>query len=89
MKHVFENGDGEMVAADTLEQAHLYLDVYLAGEKDVAVLAELKENWLQIDDLKIIPIIDTASADLTVIEKTAIEWASQFNETTQIATTYW
>lgn len=87
MKHLYDNGEGELVVADTLEQAHLYHDVELGGHKDPDELADLKDGWFQVDDNAKVPIFDQEE-DKPIV-RTAAEWAAEHDEPTQVATTYY
>lgn len=89
MKHLYDNGDGELVVADSLEQAHLYHDVELGGEKNSKILAELRESWFQVDDEAEVPILLGEENNTDYEKKKAKEWAAEFDRPSQIATTYW
>lgn len=87
MKHLYDNGEGELVVADSLEDAHRYHDIELGGEDDPAEIAHLLEGWVQVEDDAEVPIIQ--DDEKTTETKTAKEWASEHDTVTQVATTYW
>lgn len=80
MLHVYQNFDGELVVADTAEQAGTYHDCELGGN------AEIQGDWDQVPDAAVIPIRDSESE--TTEKKPASEWAAEYDKPTQIATTY-
>ena len=81
MNHLYQNGEGEIVAADSLEQAIRYHDCELGG------MATPEDGWTQIPDDAKVPIGDPHGTGKTET-KTAKEWASEYDEPTQAATTY-
>jgi hypothetical protein len=81
MKHLFQNSDGELVAADTVEQAAHYHDCQLGGDE------EPQPGWSQVPDDKVITVHDDDDPEGTSA-KTAREWAEDCDVAEQIATTY-
>lgn len=81
MLHLFSNYEGELVAANTLDEAARYHDCELGGS------AEPEEGWSQVPDGARVPICDWDDTGETET-MTASEWAAQFDEPTQVATTY-
>lgn len=81
MKHLFQNDDGELVAADTAEQAGRYHDCELGG------YPEPVGDWRQLDDDEWVDIRDCETDAVEV--KTAAEWAAEFDQPGIAATTYW
>lgn len=79
MKHLYQNDEGEMVVADTLEQAAEYHDIILGGNTGPL------SGWTQVGDEVVVPI---GNEDGTSESRTAKEWAEGWDEPTQIATTY-
>ncbi|MEM8876024.1 MAG: hypothetical protein AAGD32_17395 [Planctomycetota bacterium] len=82
MKHLYKNNDGEVVAADSAQQATQFHDVELAGEPANA------DDWTQIPNDKVI----TAGADDGppgyTETHTAAEWAGEHLEPAIVFTTY-
>lgn len=85
MKHCFRNSDGEVVAADSAEQASRYHDVELGG-------GELDEaDWTQVPDDELIPVLikdDNPKEKDEVVRKPASEWAAMHNTPALVATSY-
>lgn len=81
MKHLFSNYEGEVVAADTLDQAARFHDCELGGAADP------EEGWSQIADTARIPFKEEEGDD-PAETKTASEWAADYNEPTLVSTTY-
>jgi hypothetical protein len=83
MKHLYENHEGETIAADTLEDAARYHDCELGGA------AEPEEGWSQVPDNASIPILDgDDDKPGETITKTARQWAEECDHVTQVLTTY-
>lgn len=81
MKHLFENSDGEIVAADTAEQASQYHDVELSG---VSLNAD---EWDQLPDGAVIPFVEEDDPK-KVIRRTNREWAEEYETPEVHSTTY-
>ena len=83
MKHVYQNDDGEQIAADTKEQAARYHDCELGGAK------ELPEDWEE--DWSVVP--DSSVLTINVLDgvpetKTAREWAAEHDSPNYVSSTY-
>lgn len=81
MRHLFQNRDGETIAADTLDQAARYHDCEL-GDWD-----EPLSGWRQLPDDEELPVYDDRSDSFTT--KSSREWAEECNQPTIVASTYW
>lgn len=81
MRHLYWNGEGETVAANSLEEAARFHDCEMAGK------AEPDNDWEQIDDDDLFTINDYDS-DGRSVTKSAGEWAAECREVTQVASTY-
>lgn len=80
MNHLYQNEEGELVAADTLEDAARHHDCELGGS------AEPDDEWSQVPDEKVVAITDGESGER--IQKTAREWAAECPSPVLVATTY-
>jgi hypothetical protein len=89
MKHLYDNGEGELVVADSLQEAHHHHDVEMGGTNNPIELVEMFSQWSQVDDDAEVPILDLEVDTTTITTKTAREWAEMYDEPTQVATTYW
>lgn len=81
MKHLFWNGEGETVAADTVEEASHYYDCELGDE------AAPTNDWKLIPDETNFTVREAGENGETLTKK-AKEWAAECSSTTVVATTY-
>jgi hypothetical protein len=79
MLHCFMNDDGEVIAADTAEQAGRYHDIELGGH------AEIQGTWRQMPDDKEWKVDDEEDGVQT---KTCSEWAAEHETPGYVSTTY-
>lgn len=76
MQHLYSNDDGEIVAADTPEQAAAHYDG-LTGEPAIDA------TWTQIEDDKMVTIdFENGPSE----RKAARDWAAECEEPIQVAT---
>jgi hypothetical protein len=81
MKHLYDDGEGEIYAADSVEQAERHVRE-LVGEKDYD---PAEYGWVQVDDDKPLSIRDENDVPVT---KTAREWAAECDKPVQVSTQY-
>lgn len=80
MKHLYEiNEDWEIYAADTVEQATAYYK-YLTNEDP--------EYVTELDDNITVPTSDNPNADPELFGKSYSQIASEYNEPTQVFSSY-
>lgn len=74
MLHLYSNFEGELVSADTVEQAAKYHDCVLGGEE------KPRDDWTQVQDVAFVPIDGQI--------KRASEWAAEDDSPQHVLTTY-
>jgi hypothetical protein len=83
MEHLYSNSEGELVVANSIDEAARCHDCELGGA------AEPEKGWHQIDDNAKVPIMQFDSDKEGEVVKTAKEWAEECDRVCQVATTYW
>lgn len=81
MRHLFQNEEGEVVAADTAEQAGRLHDCELGGDPEIV------GEWTQIPDDQEITMTEEPEPPKK-IKKTAAEWAADYMDTAVVSSTY-
>lgn len=81
MKHIYSNHEGELVVADSLEEAAKHFDIDMGG-KD-----QIQKGWYEIPDDAEVSITDYDGTGKTEV-KTAADWAGEYKRPVQISTEY-
>ena len=79
MMHCYQNDDGEIIAANSIDEAARYHDCELGGA------AEPEDGWRELPDAELVSVRED---DGTVATKTAGEWAAEHGKPGYVSTTY-